>query len=117
MYGQLDPAAAVRVATATRAGEVTLTNLRGRVGVDPFAQVAEIAVRERTRLRGLDDVLAGAPRHDGENQASVEVHAVGTVFRVRVRRSPLGTVGWSVCAGEAQPHRFEVVDIKSTVAV
>jgi hypothetical protein len=68
-------------------------------------------------LRGLDDVLANAPRYDRENQASVEVHAVGTVFQVRVRRSPLGTEGWSVCAGEAHPHGFEVVDIRSTVAV
>jgi hypothetical protein len=118
MYGQLRAASAVPVAAAAQRGEVALDNLRGRVGIDPFAQVAEIAIRERTGLRGLDDVLASAPDRVGEDMAVVEVRtATEVAFRVRVRRSPLGVHGHSVCSGEAHPHRFEVLDVRSPVPV
>ncbi|MBO0849859.1 MAG: sucrase ferredoxin [Pseudonocardia sp.] len=116
MYGQLKPASVVPVAEAAQRREVELDNLRGRVGIDPFAQVAEIAIRERTGLRGLDDVLASAPEIVGDDQALVEVlTAAETAFRVRVRREPLGVHGHSVCSGEAHPHRFEVLDIETPV--
>lgn len=116
MYGQLKPASAVPVAAAAQRGEVELDNLRGRVGIDPFAQVAEIAVRERTGLRGLDDVLPDAPEIVGDDQALIEVRTVTeAAFRVRVRRRPLGVHGQSVCAGEVHPNRFEVLDVETPV--
>jgi len=119
MYGQLVPASATPVALAALRAEVELDNLRGRVGTDPFAQVAEIAVRERTGLRGLDDVLAGAVRagavRAGGDVATVEVATAGEAFRVVVRRRPLGVHGHSVCSGEANPHRFDVLDLRGAV--
>jgi Sucrase/ferredoxin-like len=114
MYGQLDPASAIPVALAAQLGEVELANLRGRIGTDPFAQVAEIAVREHTGLRGLDDVVAGAVS-TADEEAAIEVDACGTPFRVVVRRRPMGVHGHSVCSGEAHPHRFDVLDLRSGV--
>jgi hypothetical protein len=114
MYGQLVPASATPVALAALRGEVELDNLRGRVGIDPFAQVAEIAVRERTGLRGLDEVVAGTVDAQGD-EASVEVDAAGTPYRVVVRRRPMGVHGHSLCSGEANPHQFDVLDLRGAV--
>jgi hypothetical protein len=114
MYGQLDPSSAEPVARAALRGEVALDNLRGRVGTDPFAQVAEIAVRERTGLLGLDEVMAGPVHADGD-QATIEVRAGDTVFQVVVRRRPMGVHGHSLCSGEAHPHRFDVLDLRTAV--
>jgi hypothetical protein len=114
MYGQLNATSAVPAAHAAQLDEVELANLRGRIGADPFAQVAEIAVREHTGLRGLDDVLAGAVNGTGE-QAAVEVEAAGVRYRVVVRRRPMGVHGHSVCSGEAHPHRFDVLDLRTAV--
>lgn len=113
MYGQLDRDSAVPAATAAQRGEVSLENLRGRVGISPFAQVAEIAVRERTGLMGVDDVLAGAMRFRSQTgRAEVEVRAGAAAFRVEVRRRPMEAHGRSVCAGEAHPHRFDVLELR-----
>jgi hypothetical protein len=114
MYGQLDATSAVPAARAALRGEVELANLRGRIGADPFAQVAEIAVREHTGLRGTDDVLAGAVSGT-EEQASVEVEAAGVRYRVVVRRRPMGVHGHSICSGEAHPHRFDVLDLRTAI--
>lgn len=116
MYGQLKPTSVLPVAAAAQRGEVVLDNLRGRVGIDSFAQVAEIAVRERTGLRGLDDVLPSAPEIVGDDQALVEVlTSTEAAFRVRVRRGSLGVRGHSICSGEVHPNRFEVLDIETLV--
>jgi hypothetical protein len=115
MYGQLDAASAPPIAAEARQGRVALTNLRGRTGISPFAQVAEIAVRERTGLDGLDDVIAGEVIGDSEH-AAVTVSAStahGTdQYRVQVRRRSLGVHGRSLCSGEAHPHRFDVLGIE-----
>jgi hypothetical protein len=114
MYGQLTPATAVPVAEHAVRGEIALDNLRGRAGIPPFAQVAEITVRERTGLSGIDEVLPDAPVVDGD-QASVEVTAAGSRYRVLVRRRPLGVHGHSLCSGEAHPHRFDVLGVETGV--
>jgi hypothetical protein len=113
MYGQLDRDSAVPAADAAQRGEVHLENLRGRVGISSFAQVAEIAVRERTGMMGVDDVLAGAVTAVGGDTGRFEVavRAGGVAFRVVVRRRPIEARGHSVCAGEAHPHRFDVQEL------
>ncbi|HEY1967955.1 MAG TPA: sucrase ferredoxin [Pseudonocardia sp.] len=118
MYGQLDAGSAPPIAAAARHGRVALSNLRGRTGISPFAQVAEIAVRERTGLDGLDEVLAGEVVGDRED-AAVTVTAVATggteLYRVQVRRRSLGVHGHSLCSGEAHPHRFDVLGVEISV--
>jgi hypothetical protein len=114
MYGQLDAVSALPIGAAAQAGQVSLNNLRGRTGTNPFAQVAEIAVREHTGLLGLDDVLPGTVHVSGK-QASVEVYTKGSTYRVRLRRRPMGVHGQSLCSGDAYPYRFEVLGIESTV--
>jgi hypothetical protein len=118
MYGQLEPETAVDAAKAAGLGQVMLSNLRGRTGIEPHAQVAEIAVREHTGLLGLDEVLAGPSVPSGERgdkSMLVEVRAGEAAFRVRVRRRPLGVHGQSVCSGEAHPHRFDVLELAAAV--
>lgn len=115
MYGQLEPHTALVAATAAQSGKVSLENLRGRSGIDPFAQVAEIAVRERTGLVGLDEVRAGKPRPIDDQSAAVEVHAEGVAYRVTVGRRPLGVHGHSICSGETHPQRFDVLGVDTSV--
>lgn len=119
-YGQLDPESALPVAASTFAGQVSLDHLRGRTGIDPFSQVAEIAVREKAGLAGLDDVLADPPRivedgTEGQVSASVQVHAGGALFRVLLSRRPLGMCVHSICEGQTHPQTFDVLGIEAAV--
>jgi hypothetical protein len=49
------------------------------------------------------------------DEATVEVHAAGSVYHVVVRRRPMGVHGHSLCSGEAHPHRFDVLDLRTAV--
>lgn len=63
LHGQLEPAEADLIAKAAVHGEVDPDRLRGRTSAaTPWTQYAEIAVRQHTSLRGLDDVLATGER-------------------------------------------------------
>jgi Sucrase/ferredoxin-like len=63
MYGQLEPSTANLIAKAAVRGEVEPDQLRGRTCAPTrWTQYAEIAVRQHTGLRGLDDVLATSER-------------------------------------------------------
>ena len=55
-FGRLDEGSVVAAAEALRRGELLLGSLRGRAGQHPALQAAEIAVRSRLDLRGVDDV-------------------------------------------------------------
>jgi hypothetical protein len=110
MYGQLDPSSVLPVAEHALRHEVALDNLRGRTGISPFAQVAEIVIRERTGLTGLDEVLAGVPVVTGD-RAVVPVTARNATYRVEVTRRPLDGRGRSLCSGEAHPHHFDILGV------
>lgn len=84
-YGRVDPDAALEVADAAVEGRVSLDHLRGRSDVSMPVQAAEIAVRRRLDLRGLDDVRPTAARTDGDLTA-VTLDAGGRTVRVQVRR-------------------------------
>lgn len=84
-YGRVDPDAALEVADAAVDGRVSLDHLRGRSDVSMPVQAAEIAVRRRLDLRGLDDVRPTAARTDGDLTA-VTLDAGGRTVRVQVRR-------------------------------
>lgn len=62
LYGRLDPATAVAARKAAGTGEMEPTLCRGRSTLPPAGQVAELAVRQATGLRGVD-ALAVSVRH------------------------------------------------------
>ena len=84
-YGRVDPDAALGVADAASEERVSLDHLRGRSDVSMPVQAAEIAVRRRLDLRGLDDVRPTAARTEGE-VTTVTLEAGDRVVRVQVRR-------------------------------
>ena len=84
-YGHLDPAAALDVAAALADGRLELDHLRGRSDLAMPVQAAEIAVRRRLELGGLDDVRPTGARRDGE-LTTVTLDAVGRQVVVLVRR-------------------------------
>jgi hypothetical protein len=63
-YGRVPAAAGPEIVAALEAGRLTLEHLRGRAGDPPVVQAADVLVRRRLDLRGLDD-LAVEDVHDG----------------------------------------------------
>lgn len=119
MYGMLDPIPALRTVAAIHGGEVPIANMRGRCGLTPFEQVAEIEVRRLTGLTGLDAVRAYSSEEsgseEGDDEAQVLVDAAGESVRIRLRRRPLGPCGTSSCAGALAPTTVEVVEVSTLV--
>jgi hypothetical protein len=107
-YGRLDPASAIEVADAVADGRLALDHLRGRSDVAMPVQAAEIDVRRRLGLTGLDDVRPTEARTEAD-VTTVSLEAAGRPVRVRVRRL-LGDPGRLTC-GAARDNpvpRFEV---------
>jgi len=84
-YGGLDPQSALEVAAATARGEVLLEHLRGRSDLSMPAQAADVDVRRRLGLSGLDDVHVLSARSAGD-VSTVVLQAAGATLEVRVRR-------------------------------
>jgi hypothetical protein len=84
-HGHLDPASALVVADALADGRLELDHLRGRSDLAMPVQAADIAVRRRLGLTGLDDVRPTAARSDGDLTA-VTLAAAGRELTVQVRR-------------------------------
>ena len=107
-YGRVDPASAIEVADAVADGRLALDHLRGRSDVAMPVQAAEIDVRRRLGLTGLDDVRPTSARTEAD-LTTVSLEAAGSPVRVRVRRL-LGDPGRLTC-GAARDNpvpRFEV---------
>lgn len=111
-YGNLDPASAVGVIAAYRAGAVVPELLRGRSAFPPAVQAAQHYARSRTGVRGIDvlDPL-GVERLD-ERATRVTLATVGERAIVATVRA-----GWSApailsCAA-GRPERarhFDLID-------
>jgi hypothetical protein len=84
-YGRVEPNTAVEVADAVVDGQLALDHVRGRSDLAMPVQAAEIEVRRRLGLTGLDDVRPTAARTQGE-LTSVTLDADGRTVEVRVRR-------------------------------
>lgn len=84
-YGRVDPDAALALADATADGRLDLDHLRGRSDLSMPVQAAEIDLRRRLELSGLDDVRPTSATADGD-VTTVTLHAAGRDVRVRVRR-------------------------------
>jgi len=108
-YGGLDPRLAIAVADATGRGEVLLEHFRGRSDLSMPAQAADIDVRRRLGLTGLDDVRPISARAAGDDTVVV-LEAQGSTVEVRVRRVLGGEERLTCRAGRDSPvPRFEVV--------
>ena len=96
--GRVAAPLAAGVVADVRAGRIPLPHLRGRAGVSPMAQVAEIAVREQTGIDGLDDVaITGA---DGGTVTLTDVQ--GGRWSATVTKEPTGTVRAVSCGPDAK---------------
>ncbi len=84
-YGRVDPDGAAAVADALVEGRVRLEHLRGRSDLAMPVQAAEIDVRRRLGLDGLDDVRPTTARTDGDVTV-VGVETSDGTHAVRVRR-------------------------------
>jgi hypothetical protein len=108
-YGRVDEDTALRVADAAADGRVALDHLRGRSDLSMPVQAAEIEVRRRLGLSGVDDVRPTAARTVGD-LTSVTLEARGRSVTVEVRRV-LGPDQRLTCGAlrDNPVPRFEVV--------
>lgn len=107
-FGRVPAAAGPRVVSEYEAGGISLEHLRGRAGDPPVVQAADVLVRRRLDLRGLDDVAV-----EGVDGDEVTLH------------TPSGTVRAVVARYEAEPRpiscgdepeavpRYELVDLRA----
>ena len=107
-HGRLDPASALEVADAVAGGRLALDHFRGRSDLAMPVQTADIEVRRRLGLTGLDDVRPTAAHTDGD-LTSVTVDAAGREVTVQVRRV-LGAAEQLTCGARRDNPvpRFEV---------
>ena len=84
-YGRVDPDSALDVADAAVEGRVHLDHLRGRSDLAMPVQAAEVEMRRRHGLTGLDEVRPIAATTDGD-LTTVTLGVAERTVRVQVRR-------------------------------
>ena len=116
MHGQLEPTAAELIAKAAVHGQVEPDQLRGRTSAaTPWTQYAEIALRQHTGLRGLDDVLATHERPVSPVEDDVRVVTLrggDRRYEVTVRRTRPAEAVPSRCSGRIAPASFQAETIR-----
>lgn len=86
-FGRVPAAAGPAIAAGYEGGRLAIEYLRGRAG-DPWAvQAADVLVRRRTGLRGLDDVAPEAVEADGDDAAAVTLRTPQGTLVAHVRRA------------------------------
>lgn len=83
-YGRVSPAEVPALAAAVREGRIAPAHYRGRCGLPPPAQAAEIALRERLDLWDMDEVSVADVELLGENLWRVTVTSDGADYPLRV---------------------------------
>ena len=85
-YGRVPAAAGPEIVAACEAGSIALEHLRGRAG-DPWAvQAADVLVRRRLDLRGLDDLVVEHVASDDERAEVALRMRDGTALHATVTR-------------------------------
>lgn len=112
-YGRLDPANALRMAAAHRAGRLDLDHLRGRASLPMPVQAAEIALRRLLGEDGLDAVrFRGRSGTEGETVA--RFGAGGRKYVVRVRSAVGDDAVRLTCRAAVESpvprHRIEAIE-------
>ena len=80
-FGRVPAARGPQIVAALEAGEIVLEHFRGRAGDAPVAQAADVLVRRRLGLRGIDDVAV-----EGVDDDTVTLRTPGGELRVVVTR-------------------------------
>ncbi|WP_051166446.1 sucrase ferredoxin [Amycolatopsis orientalis] len=112
LHGSLAVPEAELAAKEALSGNVRLDNLRGRTSAESaWSQFAEIEIRGRTGLRGLDAVLAVTEEPDGDIR-EVLVHAGGRRYEVVVRRTVSAASGPSRCTARLVLSGFEAESVR-----
>ncbi|QWF84105.1 sucrase ferredoxin [Amycolatopsis sp. CA-230715] len=112
LHGSLAVTEAELVAKEALGGNVRLEQLRGRTSAEsPWSQFAEIEIRGRTGLRGLDAVLAVAEEPSGDAR-KVLVAANERRYEVVVRRTPSTASGHSRCSARVVLSGFEAESVR-----
>jgi hypothetical protein len=112
LHGNLDPMEATRVAKAALAEQIEPDRLRGRTSTaSRWSQHAEIAVRQRFGVRGLDDVLAVHEEPLPGDGPDVQVWVVRVrngrrLYDVTVRHRPPSRRAATRCAGPIAPAAY-----------
>jgi hypothetical protein len=96
-FGRVPAARGPEIVAALEAGEIALEHFRGRAGDPPVVQAADVLVRRRRGLRGIDDVVV----EDVDGDA-VTLRSPGGVERVVVahREAPPRPIS---CGDEPEP--------------
>jgi hypothetical protein len=103
-FGRVEPEAGLAVVEAYAAGRIVLPFFRGRSAYPPAAQVAEVALRRRLGLDGVDDlVLERHERQDGDRYRVRFLVPGGDSRVVEVRASHLAP-RYLTCRA-SHPHR------------
>jgi len=117
-YGRVDPDRAVGMIDEHRRGTIDLASYRGRCFHTPPEQAAEIDLRRREAIPGLDDVtVVASAALDGRRHrwaVTLDARAEGgeaVTWRAEVERSPADTARILTCHGDAQtPPVYRVRD-------
>ena len=112
LHGHLDATTADEVLRAAVRGETILAGSRGRSTWSPPAQVAELAVRERHELLGLDDLRVARPEERGEGRWVIEIeHRDGRRWQVAVESRESEVLRAESCGKALKPLAwFTAVD-------
>ena len=112
LHGSLAVTEAELVAKEALSGNVRLEHLRGRTSAEsPWSQFAEIEIRARTGLRGLDAVLA-TEEESGGDVRKVLVTGGARRYEVVVRRLPSIASGHSRCSARVVLAGFETESVR-----
>jgi hypothetical protein len=111
-FGRVGPAEAWPVLDEYLAGRIHLEHYRGRSCYSFAEQAAELAVREATGLRGLDDLELA--RNEGP---LVELRAGGRVYQVEVTPTP-GMLTYLTCSAETlrRPRHYAARILRESAA-
>jgi len=103
VYGRLDATAAGEVLEATARLQVRTGGLRGCTALPPPAQVADIAIRERTGEIEVAALHAEAVYQDAGTASVLVAHRDKRTWLVRLRQEPLAVPRPQSCGGRPEP--------------
>jgi hypothetical protein len=114
VFGRVPAAAGPGIAAAAARGEIDVGHLRGRAGLPPAAQVADVEVRRRERLTRLADVAVAGVEKLGAGLTAVDLRlADGRRLRARVRRASTGHPRPLSCGADAEdPGQLELAGLE-----